>query len=444
MEYVSPAIATIYGVDPDAFLGDPRSWAGTIVPEDRDAALAHLAQARRGKSMVHEFRIQRPSDGAFRWIRNTDFPLGGDGQVTRIGGIAEDITEAKLAVEHQGVLLAELQHRVRNIMAMIHSIVARTAKQAADVEEYATHLSGRLLALARVQVLLTRAANVGVGIRSIVQEELGVQAQHEGQYVLDGPDVKLSAKATEVLTLAVHELATNALKYGALARAEGRVTVRWSVAETRGTRWLVFDWSEEGGPQAPDPIADTPRRVGFGSELIEGRVPYELGGTGTLAIKPGSTRCHIEFPLKEGGSVLETGAPQQTIVHGGALDMTGEADLSGQIILVAEDDFYLATDTSRALRGAGASVLGPCSSENQALDELEEATPSGAVVDINLGEGPSFKLARRLAEQRIPFVFVTGYDEEAIPSDFATVPRLQKPLDLRRLVSTIAEVQSPK
>ena len=440
MEYASPAVEAIYGLEPDALLGDVTRWAGMIVPEDRDAALRHLEEARGGRTAIHEFRIQRASDQVFRWIRNTDFPLHDDDQVERVGGIAEDITEARLAVEHQGVLLAELQHRVRNIMAIIRSITARTGERARDVEEYRSLMAGRLLALARVQALLTRAANVSVGIRGIVQDEVSAQAQHEGQYVLDGPDVTISPKAAEVLTLAVHELATNALKYGALSVPDGKVTVSWHVFEKRGVPWLMFDWSEDGAPERPQPAADVPRRTGFGSELIEGRVPYELGGKGKITIEPGGAHCHLEFPLKEGASVLETGAPQQAMVFGGALDMTGETGLSGNTILVMEDDFYLATDTARALKSAGADVIGPCSSEDAAFDAIEDDTPTGAVVDINLGPGPSFEMARALRKRGVPFIFVTGYDEDVIPSEFDGVTRLQKPVDLKHIVRALAEV----
>ncbi|ACA20192.1 putative PAS/PAC sensor protein [Methylobacterium sp. 4-46] len=119
MEFVSPAVGAIYGMEPDALLGDVKRWASVIVPEEREAAMGHLQAARAGNTSVHEFRIQRPSDGAFRWIRNTDFPLRDDGYIPRVGGIAEDITETQRLNEHQGVLLHELQHRVRNIMGMV-------------------------------------------------------------------------------------------------------------------------------------------------------------------------------------------------------------------------------------------------------------------------------------------------------------------------------------
>lgn len=438
MEFVSPAVGTIYGIAPDALLGDVTRWAAMILPEDREAVLGHLEAARAGDTAIHEFRIQRPSDGAFRWIRNTDLPLRDDGHIPRIGGITEDVTEAKLVAEHSAVLLAELQHRVRNIMALLRSITNRTGERAKSVPEYRDLMMGRLLAFARVQALLTRTANVSVGIASIVRDEVSVQAQHEGQYILDGPDVALSPKAAEVLTLAIHELATNAVKYGALSVPTGRVTVRWSTFEKRGGPWLAFDWTEEGAPARPAPEA--PRRRGFGSELIEGRIPYELRGRGQAIIEPGGARCHLEFPLQNGASILETGAPRRATVFGGAIDMTGEPDLTGRRVLVVEDDYYLATDAARALRGAGAEVVGPCATEEDARAELAEARPDAAVVDINLGPGPSFKLAEALKDRGIPFVFTTGYDAEVIPAEFAGVERLEKPLQLRQIVGAVARL----
>ncbi|HEU4990404.1 MAG TPA: HWE histidine kinase domain-containing protein, partial [Gemmatimonadaceae bacterium] len=438
MEYASPAMHNIYGIAPDALLGPVERWAALITPDDRDGALEHMETARQGEAVVHEFRIQRPSDKAFRWVRDTDFPLQNNGHVHRIGGIAEDVTEAKLLAEHQTVLLLELQHRVRNILAVIRSITARTGERATSVADYAELIAGRLLALARVQALLTRAANVSVGVATIVHDEVSAQATHEGQYVLEGPDLELSPKAAEILTLALHELATNAVKYGALAVPNGKVTVRWETFEKRERTWLALNWREEGAPERPPPTDDKPRRRGFGSELIEGRIPYELGGRGKVTIEPGGAQCHLEFPLKEGASVLETGAPQRTTVFGGALDMSGEADLSGHRVLVVEDDFYLATDAARALEGAGAEVIGPCPDEASARAEIEERRPDAVLLDINLGTGPSFKLAEALKDKGIPFVFTTGYDPEAIPAEFDHIERLQKPMPLRQIVGAIA------
>jgi two-component sensor histidine kinase len=402
--------------------------------------LKRLEHVRSGVPSVHEFRIARPGDGGVRWIKSTAFPLRDEhGHVQRIGGISADITEARQSAGHQAVLLAELQHRVRNIMAMILSITIRTARTAASVQDYANLMTGRLTALARTQALLTRAPNAGADLATIVRDEIAAHAQHHSQYELAGPKIVLSPKAAEVITLAMHELATNALKHGALSVATGHVTVSWRVESRDAQPWVVLDWLERGTPaKSARPTSATPR--GFGSQLIEERIPYELRGVGQLHVEPGGARCHLEFPLTTGTSVLETDAPLRSTLARGVLDMSGEPDLSGLRVLVVEDDFYLARDARRALRGAGAEVIGPSESEASALERLREQRPHVAVVDVDLGGGPSFRLAGILRDERIPFVFVTGYDGGTIPTDFAQVPRLEKPTELRRIVRTVAQI----
>ena len=437
MEFVSPAVSSIYGVEPDALLGNVERWAALVVPEDRDIVLAHLEAARRGEVAVHEFRIRRPTDGVFRWVRNAEFPLhDAQGRVQRFGGIVEDVTEMRRLTEHQSVLVAELQHRVRNIMGMIRSMANRTAPGASGVADYRTLLEGRLLALARVQALLTREANSGGSLRAVIESEVAPQAHHGGQYALTGPSIILSPKAVEVLTLAFHELATNALKYGALSVPEGRLNVSWTLVEKKERPWLSLDWVEAGAP----PREPSTRR-GFGSELIEARIPYELGGRGKITIGPEGARCRLEFPLKDGESILETDAPQPATIFGGTLDMSGAPDLTGRRVLVVEDDYYMAADTASALRGAGATVLGPCPTLETTQDLLEDEPPTHAVLDINLGGGgPRFEIARMLKERGVPFIFLTGYDPDVIPHDMADVVRLQKPVPFRAIVEAVSQL----
>ncbi len=246
----------------------------------------------------------------------------------------------------------------------------------------------------------------------------------------------MSPKAVEVLTLALHELATNALKYGALSVPEGTLRVVWAPFEKRGRTWLAIDWAEAGAP-SPGPVT----RRGFGSDLIEGKIPYELGGTGKISIEPEGARCRLAFPLKQGESILETDAPSPTTVFGGTLDMTGAPDLTGRTVLVVEDDYYIAGDTAAALRGAGATLLGSCPSEDATLDLLETETPTHAVLDLNLGGGgPKFAIAHALKARGVRFIFLTGYDPDVIPPDLVDVVRLQKSVSLRTVVEAVAQL----
>lgn len=435
MEFASPAFETIYGLPVADALGDVRHWAAHVVPDDRQTVLRNLDRVRAGESLTQEFRIQRQDEGGFRWIMSTDFPLyDAEGNVHRVAGIATDVTETRRAHEHQQILLAELQHRVRNIMAMLGSLVTRSRLSADTVDEYARLLSGRLMSLARTQALLTQAANAGVSVHALAEQELKAQAHSDAQYDLAGPDLTLPAKATEVLSLALHELTTNALKYGALSREDGHVSLRWKVEPQDGRPWLRMEWRE----RHPAPAGwFPPQRCGFGTSLIEQRVPYELGGIGRIAFEATGAVASIEFPLMDGSSILQTQAPVPVRVEGGSNDLHGRVDLRGHRILVLDDDFYLANDTAAALRSAGAAVLGPFSDTASALDALD-VPPTGAVLDINLGGGASFVTAERLAGLRVPFVFVTGYDPFVLPEALRDAPVLQKPTDAGRIVQALA------
>ena len=230
-----------------------------------------------------------------------------DGQLIGFLKIGQDTTDRRRTDEHQRLLLAELQHRVRNIIAMIRSIARRTAETVDDVDDYVDHLEGRISAMARTQALLTRQVGQGVDLHNIVLDELAAQAAEPGRYQVHGPDVNLPPKAAEVLTLAIHELATNAVKYGALGQSGGRIEVAWCIeppAEEGRPDWLRFTWTEYGVR-----VDEGPRRGGFGTELITARVPYELRGEGRMDLKETGVAAMIRFPLAgRAPSILQTDA----------------------------------------------------------------------------------------------------------------------------------------
>ena len=252
-----------------------------------------------------ECRIRHLDRPNYRWFSGRATPLlGEDGRIAEWLGTFTDVNDLRVLQERQGVLLAELQHRVRNILAVMRSMASRTAANSESVEEFAQHLEGRLGSLARTQVILTRQAGAGINLEDMVRDELLSQAALDGQVDIEGPEVILSPKAAEVLTLTIHELTTNAVKYGALTKPEGKVQIRWEVARQNEEEWLTLHWIESGVGMA----APAPRREGFGTELIEQRVPYELHGSGTLQFLPGGVRSMVTFPLRRGDSVLRTDA----------------------------------------------------------------------------------------------------------------------------------------
>lgn len=217
----------------------------------------------------------------------------------------EELEHRLAAAEaNQEVLLQELQNRVRKILAQVRTLVRRTTEGIEDAEEIAERLDGRIDALARTQGLLVDGPGGGLELEVLVREELLAQGSDDGRTVVEGPHVLLSQKAAELLALALHELATNATRYGAIG-GEGELSITWRIApQAEGPAWLNFDWVEQG----VSVVAAAPRQPGFGTELVERRVPYELNGRGKIEMRPGGLTAEIAFPLVSGESPRGAGA----------------------------------------------------------------------------------------------------------------------------------------
>ena len=312
----------IFTTDPDGIVTDWRAGAVAVfgytgeemtgkscnnlfVPEDREARQPERERAtaaEQGKASDVRWHLRK--DGSRVFMDGVSTALRDpDGRLVGFLKIAQDVTDRHSADERQRLLLAELQHRVRNILAMIRSVARRTAETSDTVREYAQHLEGRINAMARTQAILTRKPGSPVDLQGIVDSELLSVVAQEDKVWCEGPEVCLEPKAAEILTLAIHELATNAVKYGAFSQPAGQLEIRWEVEDRGAEPWLVFTW-EEARVEGVLPNG----REGFGTELITRRVPYELGGSGTYELRPGGIRTVIECPLREGGSILETGA----------------------------------------------------------------------------------------------------------------------------------------
>jgi two-component system CheB/CheR fusion protein len=297
-EYLSAAFETVYGVGLEpALAGDTlRNWLDLIVPEDRDLALAKLRSVARGERVALEYRIRRATDGQVRWLRDTMFPLVDDlGRVQRIGGIGEDVTDEKETADHMTVLVGELQHRTRNLMAVVRSIAQRTARGSRSLQDFKVKFGDRMDALARVQALLSRLKDGDrVAFDELLEDELRV---HQGARVtLEGPSgVLLRSSTVQVLAMAIHELVTNAMKYGALAQPKGRLTVRWRL-EPPGLDErprLRVEWIESD--VTVPPASET--RGGAGRELIERALPYQLDAETAYSLGEDGVRCIIRLPV---------------------------------------------------------------------------------------------------------------------------------------------------
>lgn len=297
-EYVSPAVEQIYGISGSAMAGrdNDKHWLELILEEDRKRAADAMAKAPRGEKSTLEYRILH-SDGSVHWLRSTVFPLSNvKGQVTRIGGIDQDITEDKEAAERLKVMVDELKHRTRNLLGVVQGIAYQTVKSSDTLEEFESAFSDRLHTLGKVQDLLSKADDAEISMVTVVSTELSALAVGDlkNRFSIEGPVLKLRNSAVQMFSLAVHELATNARKYGALAQPGGKLAVTWSILKADGSEPRVeFEWRETGLEHAPCETAAT----GYGRHLIERALPFALGGETSYAFTPDGLRCSFSIPL---------------------------------------------------------------------------------------------------------------------------------------------------
>jgi two-component sensor histidine kinase len=205
-----------------------------------------------------------------------------------------DAAELKRSRAEQRSGLIEFQHRTRNVLALVRSIIRRSGQTADSSEEFASHLEGRISALARTQGALIIDGQTGPELEDLVRTELIANAVREEQLLITGPSLRLAPRAAETMALTLHELTTNALKFGALTVPDGRIAVSWNIISAPAPT-LRWNWTESNVRIAPA----EPRRRGFGRELIERVLPYELGATSRFAIAPDGVRCQIDLPLNE-------------------------------------------------------------------------------------------------------------------------------------------------
>jgi PAS domain S-box-containing protein len=264
-------------------------WREAMHPDDVEATLAQWARSlETGEPYDVEHRI-RHLDQGYRWARTRAFPRrDADGNILLWYATTEDIHEAKTAEERQRLLINELNHRVKNTLATVQAIAFQTLRGDIGLAEGRARFEGRLMALSRAHNLLTEQNWGGAALERVVRDATEPLGGEQGRFDLDGAPLWLTPRASLALALALHELATNAAKYGALSADEGRVSIAW---RTEGDR-LLIDWKEMGGPPVTRPV-----RRGFGSRLIEQGLGPDLGGTAELAFEPDGLRCTIAASL---------------------------------------------------------------------------------------------------------------------------------------------------
>lgn len=275
-----------------------RPFSDLVHPDDRAEDLEGFRRMCRGEVPTHEVakRYVR-SDGSVRWTELTSAPVrDGAGRIVRTVAIVQDVTERRAAEERQALLVREVDHRAKNVLAVVQAALRLTPK--GDAEAYAKAVEGRVMALARAHTLLAAGRWAGAGLRALLEVELAAflpsTAGSAGPRAeLRGPDVLLRPAAAQALSMALHELATNATKHGALSEPGGRITVLWRVADETDGGLLWLRWAEAGGPA----VAGVPGHRGFGSRVIEATIRGQLGGTVRKTWDPGGLACELAVPL---------------------------------------------------------------------------------------------------------------------------------------------------
>ena len=285
--------AQILGLDPQREL-TADEFLKRVHPDDRERFTALVRGARPERpSYAATFRYVRP-DGQQVWLeQNARADFDAAGRMVRLKGVMRDITERKRAEERQDMLAAELDHRVKNVLSRVAVAAMYTRQGSRSMDEFVRALDGRIQSMAAAHSLLSESRWHGVGLTDLVRHQLAPYAT-DANAAVSGPDVMLSAAETQALAMVIHELITNAAKYGALSTPSGSVSLDWDqMPGADGTPRLLMTWRETGGP----PIA-APSRSGYGTSLIRDLIPHELGGKVELEMAPTGVTCRIEIPLR--------------------------------------------------------------------------------------------------------------------------------------------------
>lgn len=398
----------IFGVDHATFVPSVERIRQGIYPEDiqkiRDQV---LGLNEDNTTCEFEFRIVRPG-GDIRWCTAVSVAsFDAMGKPVRFSGVTTDITGRKEADTRQALLAREVDHRAKNTLAVVQAIV-RMAKRD-SVEDYARAIEGRIGALAQTHELLSQSRWEGADIRRLIEEELApYQGENPHRVATAGPSLVLLPEQAQLVAMAVHELATNAAKYGSLAVEAGKVDVNWSTRE--GT--LFLNWTESGGPHVVPPA-----KLGFGTKIIS-----SLGG---------GRRGRTQFNWRASGLHFTLELRYEDSAHrpnGHAHDARVVRPNRDSRLLLVEDELVVGLFMQDLLKAIGYRPTDPIGRLSEAINAATNERFEGAILDMNLNGEIVYPLAELLTQQRVPFLFVTGYAPNSLDPRFIQVPILQKPV----------------
>jgi PAS domain S-box-containing protein len=412
----------IFGVDPAHFEPTVERIEAMMHPDDREKnALAAIVDSGEQRFQV-EFRIVRPS-GEVRWCYGAGIiTRDADGKPVRMNGVTVDITDRKRAEERQVLLAREVDHRAKNTLAVVLSVLRLT--RAPTTKDFIATVEGRVHALAATHNLLSATRWEGADLGKIVEEEMApYHANHRQRVITGGPAVVLPATA-QAVALALHELATNAAKYGALSTETGTLGVTWRAEGDA----LVLDWTETGGPPAAEPA-----RLGFGLTIVRSSIEAQFRGGVSYEWRREGLRCTLSIPAAQiAAPPAAAEAPAPVPADNGT-----RRSLADMRLLIVEDELLVSMLIEEILGELGATVAGPYGRLADGLAAAKAERFDGAILDLNLAGESADPLADLLLARGVPFVFITGYQRESIDRRYANVPVLQKPVDAAALESVL-------
>jgi PAS domain S-box-containing protein len=413
--------------------------------DDRDMVRDYIRTVNYAETTAElEFRVT--SSRGISWILARGRALStGSADGPRVLGTFLDITERKSAESHQQLLMAELDHRVKNILANVAAIARLSSSNAASVASFASALDGRIHAMSSAHDLLRQSSWTGVDLHELVQGALApFRSRSTNDIIVDGDRIRLTSKFGQSMALVLHELVTNAVKHGALSNPGGKVNVSWSRITTAEGDKIAFSWQESGGPPC-----GKPSRNGFGLAVIRSAAT-ECGGTAEMAFAPEGFEFNFQGELSSRTQMV--GTRHVAILpklRGPVIAANVPAPGNCRILLI-EDEALIAMQLKLDLESEGHVVVGPFAQLSEGLRAATEGNFDIALIDINLGPDNSAPIAEILDRQMVPFAFTTGYNDLVfLPPQLREYPHLTKPYnpgdvkDLVRMLAYRAEAQHP-
>ncbi|HEY1638169.1 MAG TPA: response regulator [Rhizomicrobium sp.] len=421
----------IFGLEPEAAGAQMVVPGGEVIRSFFDeAGWAELIQALsqitpENSTFQCEVCIVRV-DGNLRWcVISAAGSFDTTGKVIRVDGVTLDITDRKEAANRQMLLAREVDHRARNALAIVQAIVR--LGRADTTQDYIASVEGRIRALAQTHELLSQSRWQGADMLRLVNEEISpYRTRGAARIAVAGPSVILPPDKAQTIALALHELATNATKYGALSNPEGEVSVRWEVGGGR----MTLRWTELKGPGVAEP-----KHRGFGMKIITASIAQQGGGEVRFDWQPGGLVCTLSLACGAGGDSIK-GAAKSTPDY---IKLVTPPPKRPRVLLV-EDEALVGMLLREILEEIGCTITGPVSDLGEAQQMARAAPFEAAILDVNLGGAFAYPVAELLQMRQIPFVFLTGYAQDCVDERFSGAPILRKPIEKDALETALRTV----